>query len=118
MGGFEVGLVCSVEAYPPASITWIHNGIQKSVTDESFSIYKGPGSDGLTTSNLKIKRLQPDQIGSYTCRAGNKLGQAETSFKVEQGWDINCVIGNCDIYSSAPLHLLSLLSVLVAAIIL
>ena len=26
--GFEVGLTCSVEAFPPATITWIHQGIQ------------------------------------------------------------------------------------------
>jgi len=105
--GFEVGLVCAVEAYPPATITWIHNGIQKSVTDESFSIFKGLETDGLTTSNLKIKRLQGDQLGTYICRAGNKLGQSEASFQVEQGWEVNCDIGNCDIYNSVSTLFLS-----------
>lgn len=100
---FEVGLVCSVEAYPPATITWIHNGIQKGVTDENYSIYKGPGADGLTINNLRINRLQGDQLGTYICRASNKLGQADTSFQVERSWEVNCDIGDCDIYgSSAP----------------
>lgn len=97
---FEVGLVCSVEAFPPASVIWIHNGIQKSVNDEEYSIYKGPGTDGLVSSNLRIKALQEDNLGTYTCRAGNKLGQAETKFIVENSWEVNCEIGHCG-YSSS-----------------
>jgi hypothetical protein len=29
--------------------------IQRSVNDEDFSVYKGPGTDGHTASNLRIK---------------------------------------------------------------
>jgi len=97
---YEVGLGCSVEAFPPASVTWIHNGVQKSVNDEQYEIYKGPGTDGHVTSNLRIKALRDENLGTYVCRAGNKLGQADTSFIVENSWEVNCEIGNCD-YNSA-----------------
>jgi len=88
--GFEVALICSVEAFPPATITWIHNNIQKSDNEENLSIYRGPGTDGLTSSNLRIGRLGPEDLGEYQCRAGNKLGQAETVFKIDQSWVPNC----------------------------
>ena len=32
--------------------------LQKSVNDEQYEIYKGPGSDGHVTSNLRIKALR------------------------------------------------------------
>jgi len=88
--GFEVGLICSVEAFPPATITWIHKNIQKSDNEENLSIYRGPGSDGLTSSNLRISRLTQEDLGEYKCKAGNKLGQAETIFKIEDTWLPNC----------------------------
>ena len=90
--------------------------LQKSVNDEQYEIYKGPGSDGHVTSNLRIKALrvrlnckmiqwkfiafsifflnfrnvvsfsskldQDENLGTYICRAGNKLGQADTTFIV------------------------------------
>jgi len=98
--GFEVGLTCSVEAFPPATITWIHHGIQKSDNEDNLSIYRGPGTDGHTSSNLRISRLGSEDLGQYRCKAGNKLGQAETVFTIEQSWVPNCEQG-CDYdYSS------------------
>jgi len=88
--GFGVGLICSVEAFPPATITWIHKDIQKSDNEENLSIYRGPGSDGLTSSNLRISKLGPDDLGDYKCKAGNKLGQAETVFTIQDTWLPNC----------------------------
>eukprot|EP00090_Calanus_glacialis_P045264 TRINITY_DN8280_c0_g1_i1.p1 TRINITY_DN8280_c0_g1~~TRINITY_DN8280_c0_g1_i1.p1 ORF type:complete len:361 (-),score=64.81 TRINITY_DN8280_c0_g1_i1:111-1193(-) len=88
--GFEVGLICSVEAFPPATITWIHAGIQKSDNEDNLSIYRGPGGDGLTNSNLRVLRLGRDDLGEYRCKAGNKLGQAETVFTIEDTWVPNC----------------------------
>ena len=35
--GFEVGLTCSVEAFPPATIIWIHNGIQVRILKGNLS---------------------------------------------------------------------------------
>ena len=32
--------------------------LQKSVNDEQYEIYKGPGTDGHVTSNLRIKALR------------------------------------------------------------
>lgn len=101
--GYEVALVCAVESFPPAQITWIHNGIQRSVNDEDFSVYKGPGTDGHTASNLRIKSLKPELEGTYVCKAANKLGQIETAFQVQLGWERNCDVGSCD-YSATTVN--------------
>lgn len=102
--GYEVGLVCSVESFPPATITWIHDGIQRSINNKDYNVYKGAGVDGHVTSNLRIKELSPDTTGEYVCKAANKLGQTETKFKVEMGWERNCDVGSCA-YSSQTITL-------------
>jgi len=114
---YEVGLGCAVEAFPPATVTWIHNGIQKSRTDEEYEIYKGPGSDGHITSNLRIKALRDENLGTYICRAGNKLGQADLEFVVETQWDCNSEFGSCD-YNTASLSSLPPLLLLLILLIL
>lgn len=88
--GFSVRLVCAVEAFPPAEILWNHKNIQKSDNEENLNIYKGPGSDGFTSSTLRINRLTPNDIGEYTCTANNKLGQARHTIKIENQWNPNC----------------------------
>jgi len=103
---YEVGLTCLVEAYPPASITWIQNGIQRSVNNEYFNVYKGIGVDGLVSSNLKIKSLTEELTGEYVCKAANKLGQTQTTFKVELGYEPNCDVGSCE-YNNAAVQLLN-----------
>ena len=34
-------LVCAVEAFPPAQVTWIHANIQKSDNEDNVDIYRG-----------------------------------------------------------------------------
>jgi len=88
--GYSVSLVCAVEAFPPAQVTWIHSNIQKSDNEDNVDIYRGPGTEGFKSSTLRIVKLSPDDLGSYTCRANNKLGRAEQVIKVEREWSQNC----------------------------
>jgi hypothetical protein len=39
-------------------------------------------ADDLTETTVRIKKLNPRQLGVYTCRAQNKLGSAEKEFLV------------------------------------
>lgn len=54
------------------------------------SSFAGPGTEGFKSSTLRINKLSPDDLGSYTCRANNKLGRAEQVIRVEQDWTPNC----------------------------
>ena len=91
--GYSVSLVCAVEAFPPADITWSHQNIlvsrtwtisqytplvtlQKSDNEENLSIYRGPAAGGFSSSTLRVSRLRPEDLGAYTCTANNKLGRA------------------------------------------
>ena len=87
--GYSVTLVCAVEAFPPADISWSHQSILKSdnednlsidngrsEADDNKSVYRGIlGSDGFTSSTLRVNRLRPGDLGAYTCTANNKLGR-------------------------------------------
>ena len=87
--GYSVTLVCAVEAFPPADISWSHQSILKSDNEDNLSIdngrseeddnksvYRGIlGGDGFTSSTLRVNRLRPEDLGAYTCTANNKLGR-------------------------------------------
>ena len=94
--GYSVTLVCAVEAFPPAAISWSHQSILKSDNEDNLSIdngrneeddnksvYRGIlGSDGFTSSTLRVNRLRPEDLGAYTCSAANSLGTATASAEV------------------------------------
>jgi len=101
--GYEVALVCSVEAFPPATITWLQGGIQRSTTNKDFTVFKGVGVNGLISSNLKIKHITSALYGEYVCKAVNKLGETEQTFTVVRGYENNCDVGTCTHSSVAPI---------------
>jgi len=91
--GCPVQLDCPVEAYPTATVTWIHNGIQRSRNDENYAISKNFGgvADGHSVSTLRIKRINGDTVGKYECRAQNKFETlAKATFVVEEDWSEGC----------------------------
>jgi len=104
VGGYEVLLVCAVESFPQAEITWSQNGITRSINNELFSVYRGVGVDGLVSLNLKIKRLTRELEGEYICKAVNKLGQKQVTYTVKMGgYTCNPEVGNCGRNSAVTL---------------
>lgn len=68
----NVTLPCKVAGYPQPVITWYKND----------DVIQGEGSQF-----LKIKEIQFEDRGNYTCTAENLLGTARLSFKVTvKGW--------------------------------
>jgi len=95
--GCPVQLDCPVEAYPTATVTWIHNGIQRSRNDENYAISKNSYNtfavvaDGHSVSTLRIKRINADTVGKYECRAQNKFETlAKAVFVVTEDWSEGC----------------------------
>ena len=83
-------------------------------------VIAGPGTEGFKSSTLRINKLHPEDLGSYTCRANNKLGRAETVIKVERDWSQNCE-RNCvweeEVYDNAGRTLTTnILSIILSAI--
>lgn len=99
--GYSVELVCHVEAYPRPTITWVHNGIQLS-TNQIYAVDNGYlTADDFTETSVRVKKLGPRQLGSYFCRAQNKLGSSEREFVVSETYEPNCVVGLCEDFASA-----------------
>lgn len=99
--GYSVELVCHIEAYPPPSIIWVHDDIQLA-NNQYYAVDAGyTTTDDFTETSVKIKSLGVRQLGSYFCRAQNKLGSGEQEIVLEQSYTPNCVIGICDDYTSS-----------------
>lgn len=98
--GYGVELVCNVVAYPPPTITWVHNGIQLS-TNLNYIVDPGYTSDDdQTLTSVRVKNLKPRELGDYICKAQNKLGAGETTLTIRQSYTPNCVVGICEDYTS------------------
>jgi len=92
--GYSAVLSCRVEAYPPPTITWVHDGIQLS-NNKFYAVDSGyTTTDDLTATSVRIKELGQRQLGDYHCRAQNKLGSGEKTITVEQSYQPNC-LGLC-----------------------
>ncbi len=67
-------IMCRPEAAPAAEIIWLKDGRQLSVGEES-----GSRLQKLPNGNLRISNLRQSDGGTYTCKAVNQLGEAESS---------------------------------------
>ena len=58
-------------------------------------------ADDFTDTSVRIKKLGKRQLGSYFCRAQNKLGSTEKEFIVVETYEPDCTVGLCNEFSSA-----------------
>ena len=71
-------------------------------------------TDDFTETSVRIKKLTPRQLGTYVCRAQNKLGSAEREINVVQQYEPDCIVGLCDRYTSGATLLSSSAAAFVA----
>ena len=94
--GYGVELVCHVEAFPKPTITWVHAGVQLS-TNKVFIVDNGFATlDDFIETSVRVRSLEPRTLGSYFCKAQNKLGQTEKQMNVSETYTPNCAVGLCD----------------------
>ncbi|KAI4892791.1 hypothetical protein NFI96_028928 [Prochilodus magdalenae] len=70
--GHMVTLLCDVQAYPAAEITWTRDG---QVLRFSTGVHILPGGQ-----TLQLLRAQKEDAGQYVCTATNSAGQDQKSF--------------------------------------
>jgi len=93
--GYGVELVCYVEAFPRPTITWVHNGIQLS-TNQKYIVDNGFATiDAFIETSVRIRSLDRRTLGTYSCRATNKLGETQKEMNVTEAYTPNCAIGLC-----------------------
>lgn len=68
----EAICVCAIKK--ATSVTWRKNGIEVKTTPRiSVSPFTG------SSSTLTIRRIQPEDVGNYTCVASNALGSTDVT---------------------------------------
>lgn len=75
--GYEVELICSVEAYPPPGITWM-KGTKQLESADDYVIKTVGHANQITVSTLKLSKVEKHHFGDYICKANNKIGTSET----------------------------------------
>ncbi|KAJ8392341.1 hypothetical protein AAFF_G00077050 [Aldrovandia affinis] len=77
IAGYNATLNCSVRANPRAKVIWMKNKITI-VDDPRYRMFSNQG-----VCTLEIRKPNPYDGGTYTCRAVNDLGEAQVDCKLE-----------------------------------
>ncbi|XP_041442205.1 myosin-binding protein C, slow-type isoform X8 [Xenopus laevis] len=77
MAGYNATLNCSVRGNPKAKITWMKNKVLI-MNDPRYRMFNNQ-----SVCTLEIRKPSPFDGGTYTCKAVNELGEAETDCKLE-----------------------------------
>ncbi len=61
--GYSVEMTCQIEAYPPPTVTWVHDGVQLS-SNQLYSVDPGyTTADDFTETRVTIVKLGKRQVG-------------------------------------------------------
>ncbi|KAL7307520.1 hypothetical protein TKK_0000693 [Trichogramma kaykai] len=86
---YDQNLVCQIEAYPPASVTW-YKGEERVGGGQHYSTSSYQASSELLESTLRIIKVEPKHYGEYTCKAQNKLGTAQARVELYETYKPEC----------------------------
>ena len=69
-----VSFTCTVDSYPPSTITWLHNGDEVQAAPPRVTISTVQVDNRTQESTLTLLNTTADDIGTYTCSAVNGVG--------------------------------------------
>ena len=76
-----VSFNCTVDSYPPSTVTWLHNGAAVQVAPSRVTISTVQVDNRTQESTLTLLNTTAEDIGTYTCSAVN--GEGSTSRATE-----------------------------------
>jgi len=74
-----VSFNCTVDSYPPSSITWLHNGAEVLADSTRVTINTVQVDNRTQESTLTLLNTTSVDIGTYTCSAVNDEGSTSTT---------------------------------------
>ncbi|XP_013787040.1 lachesin-like [Limulus polyphemus] len=86
---YDMDFQCHVEAFPSPSIIWIKDGFQLN-DNQHYRISIFATADEFTDSILRVKTIEKNQYGNYTCKAVNKLGSDQKDIQLVETTNIIC----------------------------
>ena len=69
-----VSFNCTVDSYPPSTITWLHNGAEVQVAPPRVTISTVQVNSRTQESTVTIVDTTSEDTGTYTCSAVNSVG--------------------------------------------
>ena len=69
-----VSFSCTVDSYPPSTITWLHNGAEVQTAPPRVTISTVQVDNRTQESTLTLLNTTSVDIGTYTCSAVNGVG--------------------------------------------
>ena len=69
-----VSFNCTVDSYPPSTITWLHYGAEVQAALPRVTIHTIQVESGTQQSTLTLLNTTAEDTGTYTCSAENDEG--------------------------------------------
>lgn len=90
---YNQDLVCIVEAFPSAAISWVKQGDQDRdlINNRNYNISIFPtNNEFISTTILRVRRIEKRNYGDYRCEASNKLGKSVGHVELFETQNIIC----------------------------
>ena len=78
-----VSFNCTVDSYPPSTITWLHNGAEVQAAPPRVTISTVQVDNRTQESTLTLLNTTAENIGTYTCSAVNDEGSNSTTTELQ-----------------------------------
>ena len=78
-----VSLNCTVDSYPPSTITWLHNGAEVQTALHRVTISVVQVDNRKQESTLTLLNPVLEDTGTYTCSAVNSEGMANMTTELQ-----------------------------------
>ena len=74
---------CTVDSYPPSTITWLHNGAEVQAAPPRVTIITVRVDNRTQESTLTLHNTILEDTGTYTCSAVNSEGMANMTTELQ-----------------------------------
>ena len=78
-----VSFNCTVDSYPPSTITWLHNGAEVQAAPPRVTISTIQVDNRTQESTLTLLNTTLEDTGSYTCSAVNSEGMTSMNTELQ-----------------------------------
>ncbi|XP_076341042.1 lachesin-like [Tachypleus tridentatus] len=78
----DVTLDCNLESHPKSVTYWTRKRNVIVISNSKYNITEVPQGLYKSQMKLRIRNLQPEDYGTYSCSAKNSLGEAENNIKL------------------------------------
>ena len=78
-----VSFNCTVDSYPPSTITWLHNGADVQAAPPRVTNSTVPVDNRTQESTLTLLNTTAEDTGTYTCSAVNSVGSGNMTTELQ-----------------------------------